>query len=448
MGYRPAMGDKINWGLNAINGQIVDTDKPILIDSTGVAEVKFPLVAPAEFFVFNTSPSSMTIGKGNAIVAPGETVDLYINSHFNGMVNMGIRDEVDPDFSSMASCRSNGIYSNLCLQKNEHVLNSYMRGYFEDYSMDGDTFTNNLLGIYKEKKDYIDADSTLSQAARDKYIIDLKLATAAILDYAKDILIRSYYAQNGKRPDDIDKEVPIEISDDNYRAVAEIIDFNDMSLLASNNISELSDIYPWKKAGIDTGILDMVIMYRNAYENASNCGEVDAAMLDSLRTLCAPMAEHVEAELAYRKALNESLDFSLITPTPDVPDDQIFDAIIAPHRGKVVMVDLWNTWCGPCRAALAENEPEKSGDLSSDDIVWIYIADESSPLYKYADKIKDIRGIHYRLNPSQIAKIRERFNVDGIPFYILVDRNGKSNGRPDLRDHSAFKKAILDEVSR
>ena len=134
------------------------------------------------------------------------------------------------------------------------------------------------------------------------------------------------------------------------------------------------------------------------------------------------------------KALEEA--GNAITPNPEVADDKLFDAIVAPHKGKVVLVDLWNTWCGPCRNALKANEPLKSGELASDDIVWIYIADESSDLSKYTDMIKDIKGEHHLVNASQIEAIRKRFNVDGIPYYIVVTRDGKATGRPDLRDHS------------
>ena len=137
---------------------------------------------------------------------------------------------------------------------------------------------------------------------------------------------------------------------------------------------------------------------------------------------------------------------NFITPTPDVATDKVFDAIIAPHKGKVVVVDLWNTWCGPCRGALEVNEPLKTGELANDDIVWIYIADDSSDIAKYLEMVPDIKGIHYKVTPEQIKAIGSRFNVDGIPYYILVDRDGKAEGRPDLRDHSMYIESIKSKL--
>ncbi len=110
------------------------------------------------------------------------------------------------------------------------------------------------------------------------------------------------------------------------------------------------------------------------------------------------------------------------------------------------MVDLWNTWCGPCRMALKASEPLKDSVLSDQDIVWIYIADESSDPNKYLEMIPDIRGIHYKLTRKQVEAIHDRFNVDGIPYYILVDRDGNAEGRPDLRNHSEYVKAIKSKL--
>ncbi|WP_290099869.1 TlpA family protein disulfide reductase [uncultured Muribaculum sp.] len=131
-----------------------------------------------------------------------------------------------------------------------------------------------------------------------------------------------------------------------------------------------------------------------------------------------------------------------IQKTPDVANNELFDAITAPHKGKVVVVDLWNTWCGPCRASIKRNEPLKDGELSDEDIVWIYIADESSDTNQYLNLIPDIKGLHYMVSGEQINAIRNRFKVDGIPYYVLVDRKGNAVGHPDFRDPSKFIKGI------
>ena len=56
--------------------------------------------------------------------------------------------------------------------------------------------------------------------------------------------------------------------------------------------------------------------------------------------------------------------------------------------------------------------------------------------------LPNIKGEHHMVSPEQIAAIRSRFNVDGIPFYILVDRNGKAVGHPDFRNHSKLVEGI------
>lgn len=448
MGYRPEMGDKLSWGVNTLHGQVTSTENNhALIDSTGVAEMKVALSSPAQFFIYQSSESIATLPSGTTIVTPGETVDIYLNSHFSGMLNMASRDGAEPDANGMIMSRANSVYPNLCHYKSSQVLQTFT-GNFGDYHMDGNAYTDFLIAQYNAVKDSIEADTSLSSATRAKLLNDLKAETAWAAVNAQSTLLCNYEYVNNRRPEDIEKEIPVRLSSENIRAIAALIDFNDPNILLSRSVTGLTNTQFWKEAGVDTGVLDMARLYNKAYREADTKGMTDPASIDSLRALCSPMADEIIAVAEAAKKRFAAINYDLITPAPDVPDNKLLDAILAPHRGKVVMVDLWNTWCGPCRAALANNEPEKSGDLSSDDIVWIYIADESSPIDQYAAKIKDIRGIHYRVSDKQITALRKQFNVDGIPYYILVNRQGKATGRPDLRDHNAFKKAILDEVGR
>jgi thiol-disulfide isomerase/thioredoxin len=135
-----------------------------------------------------------------------------------------------------------------------------------------------------------------------------------------------------------------------------------------------------------------------------------------------------------------------ISIAPDVPLSQLFDAIIAPHKGKVVVVDFWNTWCSPCRRALEKNESYKSGELASDDIVWIYIADESSPITTYLDMIPTIKGIHYRLNKEQMNHICGKFGIRSIPSYVFVKRDGSYALTNSFRDHDKMVKTLKQHL--
>ena len=111
-------------------------------------------------------------------------------------------------------------------------------------------------------------------------------------------------------------------------------------------------------------------------------------------------------------------------------------------------MDFWNTWCGPCRAALRANEPLKSGELADENLVWIYIANETSPMATYLESIPQIKGIHYRLNPEQWAYLtgEKMFNIDGIPSYVVVQKDGRAALRNDLRDHSQLVSTLKEAL--
>jgi thiol-disulfide isomerase/thioredoxin len=123
-------------------------------------------------------------------------------------------------------------------------------------------------------------------------------------------------------------------------------------------------------------------------------------------------------------AANKNASGYTVNATPLVTADKIFDSIVAKYRGKVVYVDFWATWCGPCRAGIKEIGPLKE-ELKDENVAFVYITNETSPEATYKNMIPTIKGEHYRLKQDEFNYLSAKFQITGIPHYVLVDKEGK-----------------------
>ena len=103
--------------------------------------------------------------------------------------------------------------------------------------------------------------------------------------------------------------------------------------------------------------------------------------------------------------------------------DALFVDLIKDFKGKVVLIDFWNTWCAPCRNAIKRMEPMEK-EYEGKDVVFLYLADESSPLDEYNNMIVSMKGHHYRLTAKQSASLKSKWKFTGIPSYVIVGRDG------------------------
>lgn len=115
-----------------------------------------------------------------------------------------------------------------------------------------------------------------------------------------------------------------------------------------------------------------------------------------------------------------------IRETPTVADSLLFDSIAARYRGKVVLIDIWETWCGPCRLGHERMASMKKVFAGNKNVAFVYLASESSPEGQWKYMISDITGDHYRLTFQQKNVIQKLFNTSGVPTYVILDRNGKT----------------------
>ena len=137
-----------------------------------------------------------------------------------------------------------------------------------------------------------------------------------------------------------------------------------------------------------------------------------------------------EQQIAEELAGNESVFFKKYD---DVTPENILQTILDNYKGKAVLIDMWATWCGPCRAGHKTMAPLKE-ELKGRNIKFVYITPPSSPPTTWLEMMKDIDGDHYYLTEEQNHYILSHFESEGIPTYAIYDTKGhqtyKSIGFP------------------
>lgn len=112
------------------------------------------------------------------------------------------------------------------------------------------------------------------------------------------------------------------------------------------------------------------------------------------------MSKEMEGKIVAKKKANKTKLGYIVHENPKVPKGSIFEAIVSTFPGKVLFIDYWATWCGPCRSGIERMEPLKK-EYADKDVEFIYITSPSSPLDTYNLMVPDIKGQHFRLSNDQ-----------------------------------------------
>lgn len=112
-------------------------------------------------------------------------------------------------------------------------------------------------------------------------------------------------------------------------------------------------------------------------------------------------------------------------------------------KGKLVLVDLWATWCGPCRAE--EPHWEKLNEEYKDKAVaFIGVStDQDKPKWESYVKEKQLKGI--QIHAGSDNELSNAYKVNSIPRYILIDKAGNLITADSPRPSDPKLKALLDE---
>lgn len=207
-------------------------------------------------------------------------------------------------------------------------------------------------------------------------------------------------------------------------------DSNVLSLLKKNDLANaysecLDRVMLIEKSGLSRDIIcfklllalyeksheDFLILYRNINKYISS--------------------SELKAILSDKKLLSEAqIDPQIVLFDPNSNGEEEFigdfwNELLSKHKGEILYIDIWTTWCGPCRSEIPyaidlhnfySNQPIAFIDLclSSDYDKWKEVVEN-----------KNITGEHYYFNKSRSLMFKNRLMFDGYPTYILINKEGK-----------------------
>ena len=456
LGYRPEMGDEV---------EILILE---LFCTSFNAKTKYEKIDPqthtlsSKIFLEGTTKITIRLAgiHCNVWVAPNEETDIYMDMRATGSAIMNTRSK-EYDFRNLYEfwhpqipiayttgtySEWNRLYNSI---KNEIVrLNPLTNGYYGDYRLSREQYVDYTKKMYQKLNDSIDRHAALSpfekRVSKIHNYLDLVYVAAGYpwIKSQNEILMTGArrHPKNYK-----------DCTDEQLREMVKAFDFNDAKYCfftkeVEDFIAVTIDLPKRLQLSEDNFYYGVrrTTQIKILLESSQDISPEDKAWLEKANPY---FKEVIDAKIEELRRIRETKLAVKSGIVPKTDAEKLFEEIIKPYKGKVVVVDFWNTWCLPCLSAIKKIEPLKNGELKSDKIVWLYLADVSSPETAYNEQIQDIKGEHYRLSAEQSKTIKRQFGITAIPSYVLVDGDGNYNLRNDFHNIEIMKKE-LKEMTR
>lgn len=119
---------------------------------------------------------------------------------------------------------------------------------------------------------------------------------------------------------------------------------------------------------------------------------------------------------------------------------------LAQHKGKVVLISFWATWCGPCQQELPKIQAIASKYADKGLVVLTVSVDDASTVAQVRATARKHRlSVPVLLDPDNTAIAS--FNPRGdVPFTVIIDRNGniaEKHGGYAAGDEANYEKIIV-----
>jgi len=109
-------------------------------------------------------------------------------------------------------------------------------------------------------------------------------------------------------------------------------------------------------------------------------------------------------------------------------DGEGHDLTLADFRGRVVLLNVWATWCAPCREEMPTLD-RLQAQLGGDDFHVLPLSIDRAGLDPVRRFYEEIGIRHLDMYLAEDIRAMTAFAVIGLPTTLLIDRQGRERGR-------------------
>jgi thiol-disulfide isomerase/thioredoxin len=394
MNYRKGMNAEIQVQYVDLKNPAEPVDAKVRLNDDGEADLSLPICFPQVVYatLYNIPWASFCV----LYLAPGKEVTVLIdmlqdesgiNSKFVGFKGYFAR--FDKEFDSTAEDVESGYKE----QKDKypkwediHDVQTLMDACKKQMSIDLDIYKG--LSCSKTIMDYFFAEA-YTPPLDLMYVADSLKQTKEFKDY-----IRQYYTKNLYSP----------------------------KAVFGNGFVDASKYYVMADA---RGINADLARYCYYLPQVLQGKDVAKPLIEdkALSDLYDKYAKEYRASIAsIKESFADQSNVHYLDMTEVEPKD-VLPILLKRYKSKVVVIDIWATWCGPCRAGIELMKPLKK-ELTDKDIVYIYITSSTSPVNTWKELIPTIGGEQYYLTDEQCNFMMEQHLSDGYPTYAIYSSDG------------------------
>ncbi len=120
-------------------------------------------------------------------------------------------------------------------------------------------------------------------------------------------------------------------------------------------------------------------------------------------------------------------------------------------KGKNVYVDVWATWCGPCKKEIPHLKELEAKYHNNDDIVFMSVSiDKMEDKDKWLKMVeeKELSGVQLMADKDWKSSICTDYGIRGIPRFLLIDKEGKIMDKNAPRPSSKEIKEVMADLAK